>query len=172
MDGEWLKATSSVPINGYSTASVHAKDERRTAKGSGKQKLNMLNPTPTAQVWRATFVPHEGVHLRLLDVDEVADVERDDKVERVGLLPRWYWEEIKGEEETRQEVQPPVVRKVVKKVTRTREVRPAPDALENDDELVRPTFSEQRNGGRATADGRVRYRQPDGPEAGPLEWQA
>lgn len=53
---------------------------------------------PSCQVWRATFTPRDGVRLRLLDEEEVADVERDEKdVPRVGLLPRWYWDSLSHE---------------------------------------------------------------------------
>ncbi|KAF8206227.1 hypothetical protein K438DRAFT_1816842 [Mycena galopus ATCC 62051] len=59
---------------------------------------------PDAAVWRVTFRPGVGVELRRLDDVAVRDVESEEveedwksdkeKVERVGFLPRWYWEEI------------------------------------------------------------------------------
>jgi len=45
-------------------------------------------------VWRASFVPGSGLTVAKLNtavVDEVANGE-----DRVGFLPRWYWEEIQG----------------------------------------------------------------------------
>ncbi|KAJ6464992.1 RAI1-domain-containing protein [Mycena sanguinolenta] len=56
-----------------------------------------------AAVWRVTFRPGVGVELRQLDDVTVRDVESGEeggvkdskeKVERVGFLPRWYWEEV------------------------------------------------------------------------------
>lgn len=41
------------------------------------------------QVWRATFTPRDGVRLHSLDVEETADVERDEKdMPRIGSPPR------------------------------------------------------------------------------------
>ncbi|TFK40441.1 RAI1 like PD-XK nuclease-domain-containing protein [Crucibulum laeve] len=42
-------------------------------------------------VWRAKFVPGSGATVRRLDEDDVVDVVGGE--ERVGFLPRWYWEE-------------------------------------------------------------------------------
>ncbi|KAI8984920.1 RAI1-domain-containing protein [Trametes punicea] len=47
---------------------------------------------PEAQVWRIVFVPGEGVKVSLLDEAGVRDVEGGD--ERVGILPRWYYDRI------------------------------------------------------------------------------
>lgn len=44
-------------------------------------------------VWRAKFIPNQGVSVTLLDWNGVADVENGE--ERVGFLPRWYWDEIR-----------------------------------------------------------------------------
>ncbi|KAF7374739.1 RAI1 domain-containing protein [Mycena sanguinolenta] len=58
---------------------------------------------PDAVVWRVTFRPGVGVELRQLDDAAVRDVkggeeggvkDGKEKVERVGFLPRWYWEEV------------------------------------------------------------------------------
>ncbi|KAJ3501729.1 hypothetical protein NMY22_g18822 [Coprinellus aureogranulatus] len=45
-----------------------------------------------ASVWRATFTPGEGVSVRLLDQAGVEEVVNEE--DRVGLLPRWYWDEL------------------------------------------------------------------------------
>jgi RAT1-interacting protein len=43
-------------------------------------------------VWRAKFSPKEGVTVSKLDENGVLDVEGGE--DRVGFLPRWYWDEI------------------------------------------------------------------------------
>ncbi|KAJ7455291.1 RAI1 like PD-XK nuclease-domain-containing protein [Mycena galericulata] len=47
---------------------------------------------PQARVWRVSFRPNVGVELRVLDGGEVDEVVAGE--ERVGFLPRWYWEEV------------------------------------------------------------------------------
>jgi RAT1-interacting protein len=48
------------------------------------------------EVWRVEFAPGRGIKLWKLGAEDVKDVETDEHVERVGLLPRWYWEEVTG----------------------------------------------------------------------------
>ncbi len=43
-------------------------------------------------VWRATFTPGSGVTLKLLEATEVQEVTADE--DRVGFIPRWYFESI------------------------------------------------------------------------------
>ncbi|KAJ7158566.1 RAI1-domain-containing protein [Mycena filopes] len=75
-----------------------------------------VNGHPRATVWRVTFRPNVGAELVRLETAGVRDVERGDsavkncsedqkveeeeEVERVGFLPRWYWNEVSwsGEE--------------------------------------------------------------------------
>ena len=47
-------------------------------------------------VWRASFTAGEGVRLVNLGEEDVKDVEGGE--ERVGFLPRWFWEEETGED--------------------------------------------------------------------------
>ncbi|KAK7033270.1 RAI1 domain-containing protein [Favolaschia claudopus] len=53
---------------------------------------------PNARVWRLTFSPGVGVELRQLDDSAVRGVESAEgdreAVDRVGFLPRWYWDEV------------------------------------------------------------------------------
>ncbi|PPQ81014.1 hypothetical protein CVT25_014522 [Psilocybe cyanescens] len=49
----------------------------------------------SASVWRARFVPGKGVSMMALDAKELEDVVNGE--DRVGFLPRWYWDEIKEE---------------------------------------------------------------------------
>lgn len=44
------------------------------------------------KVWRAVFSPGIGVKLRQLDTTELSEVVHGE--DRVGFLPRWYWNEI------------------------------------------------------------------------------
>lgn len=44
------------------------------------------------KVWRVSFSPGTGIKLRCLDGMEMADVVHGE--DRVGFLPRWYWDEI------------------------------------------------------------------------------
>jgi RAT1-interacting protein len=43
-------------------------------------------------VWRVAFTPKVGISLVKLDASGVEDVTGDD--DRVGFLPRWYWDEM------------------------------------------------------------------------------
>ncbi|KAI6025077.1 RAI1-domain-containing protein [Pisolithus microcarpus] len=43
------------------------------------------------EVWRVSFKPRLGITVMMLDEAEVAEVVNGE--ERVGFLPRWYWEE-------------------------------------------------------------------------------
>ncbi|THU84181.1 RAI1-domain-containing protein [Dendrothele bispora CBS 962.96] len=62
----------------------------------GFRFLTFLRDTVRASdadsIWRVSFVPKKGVHVMKLDSAEVAVVENGE--ERVGLLPRWYWDKI------------------------------------------------------------------------------
>ena len=58
-----------------------------------------VNKAGEPRVWRATFTPGKGVRIRLLGGDEVKEVASDGenvedakRVERIGFLPKWYWE--------------------------------------------------------------------------------
>lgn len=44
-----------------------------------------------ATVWRVKFVPKVGVSVEVLESGAVQDVENGE--DRVGFLPRWYWNE-------------------------------------------------------------------------------
>lgn len=64
----------------------------------GDQFLSFLKNTVRGgskdDVWRVKFVPNTGVSAVLLDDVDVRDVKGGE--DRVGLLPRWYWEELSG----------------------------------------------------------------------------
>ena len=45
-------------------------------------------------VWRATLVPGSGVELRRLDRAGIADVSAGE--DRIGFLPRWYWDDVQS----------------------------------------------------------------------------
>lgn len=47
---------------------------------------------PPVLVWRVKFVPGSGLSVSELDTAEVEDVMNGE--DRVGFLPRWYWDEI------------------------------------------------------------------------------
>src|ERR1700761_9322515 len=46
----------------------------------------------TESVWRLSFEPGYGLRLRKLSLEEVEDVR--DGEDRVGFLPRWYWDAV------------------------------------------------------------------------------
>ncbi|KZT23079.1 RAI1-domain-containing protein [Neolentinus lepideus HHB14362 ss-1] len=48
-------------------------------------------PPKDGQVWRVRFAPGKGVSISVLDGEGVRDVEAGE--DRVGFLPRWFWEE-------------------------------------------------------------------------------
>ncbi|KAJ7476012.1 RAI1 like PD-XK nuclease-domain-containing protein [Mycena latifolia] len=56
-----------------------------------------LKDRPATDVWRVRFTPTVGVELRVLDAAEVADVVAGE--ERVGFLPREYWEEVRPKDD-------------------------------------------------------------------------
>lgn len=62
----------------------------------GDKFLSFLQDTLAANarkdVWRVTFTPKVGISVALLDASGVEDVMGGD--DRVGFLPRWYWNEI------------------------------------------------------------------------------
>ncbi|KAJ3792974.1 RAI1-domain-containing protein [Lentinula aff. detonsa] len=51
------------------------------------------SPIPT-QVWRVSFLPGEGARLVKLDRSDVEEVVNGE--DRVGFIPRWYWDKIKS----------------------------------------------------------------------------
>ncbi|KAJ7031395.1 RAI1-domain-containing protein [Mycena alexandri] len=82
-----------------------SKDEREAEEQNGHAQAH-----PDAAVWRVSFRPNTGVELVRLDAAGVRDVERrggdkqddeEEEVERVGFLPRWYWEEVTGKSENK-----------------------------------------------------------------------
>ncbi|KDQ53161.1 hypothetical protein JAAARDRAFT_137557 [Jaapia argillacea MUCL 33604] len=52
---------------------------------------------PEPKVWRVRFVPGVGVSASLLDEEGVKEVEGGE--DRVGFLPKWYWDEEVGKED-------------------------------------------------------------------------
>jgi len=52
-------------------------------------------PSETVPVWRVKFVPGSGLSVTELEPAEVAEVVNGE--DRVGFLPRWYWDEIQAE---------------------------------------------------------------------------
>ena len=48
----------------------------------------------TPPVWRISFKPKEGVHIRLLDEDGVREVVGEE--DRVGFLPPWFFDLVSG----------------------------------------------------------------------------
>ncbi|KZP23880.1 RAI1-domain-containing protein [Athelia psychrophila] len=71
----------------------------------GERVLGLLDAAVPegAGVWRAEFEPGRGVRVRVLGLEEVEDVRVDpsgtaeeEGVDRVGFLPRWFWEATAG----------------------------------------------------------------------------
>ena len=63
-----------------------------------RREARIEDDLPVA-VWRAKFVPGSGVNLEKLDASTIEDVVNGE--DRVGFLPRWYWNEIHVEEHGR-----------------------------------------------------------------------
>lgn len=55
---------------------------------------NTIKGSSRSNVWRIKFTSKTGVSATLLDDVGVRDVEGGE--DRVGFLPRWYWEEMSG----------------------------------------------------------------------------
>ncbi|KAF7977074.1 hypothetical protein HWV62_4872 [Athelia sp. TMB] len=77
--------------------------DAQAALGWGARVLALLEAAvPEGDgVWRAAFVPGRGVSVRALGAEEVADVREDPAgtaeeagVERVGFLPKWFWDAV------------------------------------------------------------------------------
>jgi RAT1-interacting protein len=60
-----------------------------------RAQLNHAGSNSAPGVWRVRFTPRSGVTLTKLGVAEISDVENGE--DRVGLLPKWYWEKINAE---------------------------------------------------------------------------
>lgn len=83
---------------------------RGDREGDGEEERGIETPTnppddPERRIWRLTLIPSQGASLRLLSEEEVRDVQLehgdssdpnaaggDGVVERVGFLPRWYFD--------------------------------------------------------------------------------
>ncbi|KAI0267639.1 RAI1 like PD-XK nuclease-domain-containing protein [Gloeopeniophorella convolvens] len=57
-----------------------------------KRNVTSASAATPESVWRVKFLPRVGVELSLLHEDSVREVEAGE--DRVGFLPRWYWEEL------------------------------------------------------------------------------
>ncbi|KAJ3714085.1 RAI1-domain-containing protein [Lentinula raphanica] len=71
-----------------------APDHEKSAEFSIKEQSGCDDSTISAQIWRVNFLPGEGVRLVKLDkpaTDEVVNGE-----DRVGFIPRWYWDKLKS----------------------------------------------------------------------------
>lgn len=65
-------------------------DANDASESSHAAKPGAWNDGP--RVWRVKFVPGAGVNVEELDATGIRDVENGE--DRVGLLPRWYWDDI------------------------------------------------------------------------------
>ena len=63
-----------------------------------KELLSDAGNSDGKTVWRARFSPKEGVTVSKLDGNGMLDVEGGE--DRVGFLPRWYWDEISATTES------------------------------------------------------------------------
>jgi len=79
----------------------------------GKEKVHKKGRGGEPTVWRVTFRPRDGVSVRELDEEEVEDVRGGD--DRVGFLPRWFWEEEQQKREDEPQAPPRREEVVVKK---------------------------------------------------------
>jgi len=55
---------------------------------------NETEGSTSSAVWRANFVPGSGLAVAKLNAAEADEVVNGE--DRVGFLPRWYWDEIQG----------------------------------------------------------------------------
>lgn len=91
---EFLKGvvSPSSSVASLSSASPHAQWEAEDEDtGGGDEDIKESKELP--RVWRVVFKPGGGVSVRLLDKEEVEDVEGGE--DRVGFLPRWFWDSAK-----------------------------------------------------------------------------
>jgi RAT1-interacting protein len=70
---------------------------------------NIVRGGSKDNVWRIKFTQKTGVSAVLLDDADVRDIEGGE--DRVGLLPRWYWDEISGAVSKDPEVAAPAPRR-------------------------------------------------------------
>lgn len=104
---------------GYQLLSLLKNVAMTTGQDSGSDADALPNPAAKGSdkddgphVWRVKFVPGSGVHVAKLDPAGVRDVENGE--DRVGFLPRWYWDDINNDvdarpaEDQRRDAPPPV----------------------------------------------------------------
>ncbi|GJJ16238.1 hypothetical protein Clacol_010534 [Clathrus columnatus] len=77
------------------------KREIRTYRDNIRTQLPKVPNSETGDsegiVWRLTFTPGVNLSLRVLDQKEAKEVVNDE--DRVGFLPRWYWDHLKDARE-------------------------------------------------------------------------
>jgi len=60
-----------------------------------KDVIGSHNTDRDGRVWRVKFTPRVGVSVSLLDKAGTAEVEAGE--DRVGFLPRWYWDGLEND---------------------------------------------------------------------------
>jgi RAT1-interacting protein len=57
-----------------------------------RAQLSDTDPSSEPGVWRVRFTPRSGATLTRLGAVDISDVENGE--DRVGFLPKWYWEKV------------------------------------------------------------------------------
>lgn len=63
-------------------------------KSTVQRDIQIERSSTSSGVWRVSFVPGSGLSVGKLSLKEVDEVVNGE--DRVGFLPRWYWDEIQG----------------------------------------------------------------------------
>ena len=63
-------------------------------KDTVQRDIQIERSSTSSGVWRVKFVPGSGLSVGKLSLKEVDEVVNGE--DRVGFLPRWYWDEIQG----------------------------------------------------------------------------
>ncbi|KAL1727895.1 RAI1 like PD-XK nuclease-domain-containing protein [Schizophyllum commune] len=77
---------------GWLRGQIAANEQRAVQQNSETDSAGEHRPASRVAVWRVRFTPKAGTAVSRLDEDGVADVEGGE--DRVGFLPRWYWEDV------------------------------------------------------------------------------
>ena len=77
---------------GWLRGQIAADEQRAVQQNSETDSAGEHQPASRVAVWRVRFTPKSGVSVSRLDEAGVTDVEGGE--DRVGFLPRWYWEDV------------------------------------------------------------------------------
>ncbi|KAI0637617.1 RAI1-domain-containing protein [Trametes polyzona] len=92
--------------------SMLSEPQAQSAPASDSETSSPLPQEPPARVWRIILAPGEGVKVSLLDEAGVHEVESGEE-DRVGILPRWFYNQVAGKDPSQTAPTPPTAKSPV-----------------------------------------------------------